>query len=101
MLLVFLLQREADVKECKTSLGHIAKHRTGEFLTKQQTRLAADKLIKLGLIGKVIHPNTNTYFTVNRAAVLELLAQPLPPGLPGTEDRNFPFLEGMATSKRP
>lgn len=99
MVLTHLLECQADVSEYQTTFERIAYDATDEYLTKRQVRLATAKLTKLGLVSTMAHPNTRTYFTVNRDAVLALLAQPLPKRLPGMSDRNFPFLDAWQQAR--
>jgi hypothetical protein len=91
-VLYALLEAAADEREFKKSVPMLSFENLRESLSAKQARNAIDDLVALGLVSTRVYPNLKTYFTVNRDAVLDLLAKPLPDTLPGTRDNNFPFL---------
>lgn len=93
VVLMYLLERQADLQEAKTTSAMIATHGLHGALTYREVRNAINDLIELGLVTTRVHPNTRTHFTVHRDAVLQLLAKPLPHDLPGVRQSSYPFLD--------
>jgi hypothetical protein len=99
-----LLEAQADVEEFKISIPVLSDRFAGR-VSVDEVRKAIRDLKALGLVTTRAYPNLKTYFTVDRAAVLELLAQPLPDMLPAIRERDFAFLpawrEAVAAGHQP
>lgn len=93
MLLHYLLRQGADETEFKSTAVKVALDALAGCLNRWEVQRSIDRLSQLGLISTRVHANTRTHFTVNRGAVLALLAKPLPRNLPGIDERHFPFLD--------
>lgn len=93
MLLHYLLRQGADGTEFKTTAVKVALDALSGCINRRDVQRSIDRLTELGLISTRVHANTRTHFTVNREAVLTLLAKPLPRNLPGIDERHFPFLD--------
>lgn len=93
MLLHYLLRQGADDAEYKTTAVKVAFDALAGCLNRRDVQRSTERLSQLGLISTRVHANTRTHFTVNREAVLALLAKPLPRNLPGIDERHFPFLD--------
>lgn len=93
MLLHYLLRQGADETEFKSTAVKVALDALAGCLNRWEVQRSIDRLSQLGLISTRVHANTRTHFTVNREAVLALLAKPLPRNLPGIDERHFPFLD--------
>lgn len=91
-VLTHLLRVGADETVVKTTPAAMARHELDDQLSYKEVRNAIEDLVRLGLVTTVVHPNTRTHLTVDRAAVLALLAQPLSGRLPGLAHRDFAFL---------
>jgi hypothetical protein len=91
-VLVALLLEKADERELKISLMNLALGRLANQLTFEQVRKSIRDLKAAGLVTTRVHPHLKTFFSVDRAAVLQLLASPLPETLPAMSDHAFPFL---------
>lgn len=100
MLLHYLLRQGADVVEHKTTSVKVALDALAGCLNRHDVQRSTVRLSQLGLISTRVHANTRTHFTVNRAAVLALLAKPLPRNLPGIDERHFPFLDEWRTAQK-
>lgn len=93
MLLHYLLRQGADGEEFKSTAVKVALDALSGCLNRWEVQRSIERLTQLGLISTRVHANTRTHFTVNREAVLALLAKPLPRNLPGIDERHFPFLD--------
>jgi hypothetical protein len=93
MLLHYLLRQGADDIEFKSTAVKVALDALAGCLNRWEVQRSIERLTKLGLIATRVHANTRTHFTVNRDAVLALLAKPLPRNLPGIDERHFAFLD--------
>lgn len=93
MLLHYLLRQGADGSEFKTTAIKVALDALHGCLNRWEVQRSIVRLSQLGLISTRVHANTRTHFSVNRQAVLALLAKPLPRNLPGIDERHFPFLD--------
>ena len=93
MLLHYLLRQGADGIEFKTTAVAVALDALAGCLNRRDVQRSTERLTNMGLISTRVHANTRTHFTVNREAVLALLAKPLPRNLPGIDARHFPFLD--------
>lgn len=99
MLLHYLLRQGADDAEFKTTAVKVALDALYGCINRRDVQRSIDRLTELGLISTRVHANTRTHFTVNRDAVLALLAKPLPRNLPGIDERHFPFLDEWAAAQ--
>jgi hypothetical protein len=93
MLLHYLLRQGADDTEFKSTAVKVALDALAGCLNRRDVQRSIERLTQLGLIATRVHANTRTHFTVNRDAVLALLAKPLPRNLPGIDERHFGFLD--------
>lgn len=93
MLLHYLLRQGADGTEFKTTAVKVALDALHGCINRRDVQRSVERLTKLELISTRVHANTRTHFSVNRQAVLTLLARPLPRNLPGIDERHFPFLD--------
>ena len=100
MLLHYLLRQGADDAEFKTTAVKVALDALAGCLNRRDVQRSIVRLSQLGLISTRVHANTRTHFTVNREAVLALLAKPLPRNLPGIDERHFPFLDEWKTAQK-
>jgi hypothetical protein len=100
MLLHYLLRQGADDSEFKSTAVKVALDALSGCLNRWEVQRSIDRLSQLGLISTRVHANTRTHFTVNREAVLALLAKPLPRNLPGIDERHFPFLDEWKTAQK-
>lgn len=92
-VLMYLLDREADQREIRTTLTTLSTHGLAGKFTLNEVRKAINDLVTLGLVSTLVHPNTRTHLKVDRAAVLDLLAAPLPDELPGVRQSSCSFLD--------
>jgi DNA-binding MarR family transcriptional regulator len=100
MLLHYLLRQGADDSEFKSTAVKVALDALSGCLNRWEVQRSIDRLSQLGLISTRVHANTRTHFTVNREAVLALLAKPLPRNLPGIDERHFPFLDEWKAAQK-
>lgn len=100
MLLHYLLRQGANEAEFKTTAVKVALDALSGCLNRWEVQRSIVRLTEMGLISTRVHANTRTHFSVNRDAVLALLARPLPRNLPGIDERSFPFLDDWHESQR-
>ncbi len=98
VVLMFLLEVEADKKEYACSIPVMANRYLGNQISRREAQKAVSDLEDIGLISLRVHANTKIYFKVNGDMVLSLLDQPLPEHMPGLEDLKFPFLEEWSSN---
>ena len=99
MLLHYLIRQGADDVEFKSTAVKVALDALAGCVNRRDVQRSIERLTQLGLISTRIHANTRTHFTVNRDAVLALLAKPLPRNLPGLDERSFPFLDQWTSAQ--
>ena len=93
MLLFGMLKEHADVREFESTRPKISRRQLENAVDRFDISRSLDRLQTRGLITVRTHANTRTHIAVNRQAVLDLLAEPLSPRLPGRHEFKFPFLE--------
>ncbi len=100
LLLHYLLRQGAEEAEFKTTAVKVALDAMSGCINRRDVQRSIVRLTEMGLISTRVHANTRTHFSVNRDAVLALLARPLPRNLPGIDERFFPFLNDWHESQR-
>lgn len=98
MLLHHLLQNGGDCKTHKTTSSEVVYALDGSIDRFDFQRSTA-RLKTLGYISAQTLTKSRTHFTVNREAVLGLLAKPLPRNMPGIDNRHFSFLDAWRAAQ--
>ncbi|MBB2778341.1 UNVERIFIED_ORG: hypothetical protein HNP28_003688 [Comamonas terrigena] len=88
-----LLKERADCKEIGISVNELASLQLCDSITRNSAHRTIEKLQQMGFITVRVQHKSKTLVTVNRAAVLDLLNQPLPERLPACSQKTFPFLD--------
>jgi hypothetical protein len=92
-VLWIFLKEKADEREYTTTAVKMALDQLTGTVNRRSVQRSIERLQELGFIQVRIHANTGTKVTVDRAAVLRLLRDPLPERLPGLSRKVFPFLD--------
>lgn len=99
-VLTLLVALDADEQPLRTTPSKLASVHLDHFLSHDRVRRAAERLALRGLVSARVHPNRWTEYSVDPAALIALLAQPLPDGpyVPGISKEPIGFLTRLSAS---
>ena len=100
LLLALLVALDADEVPLRSTPAKLARDQLGHAISAKRVQRAADRLVIRRLVTTRAYPNRWTEYSVDAAALITLLAQPLPDGpyVPGISKEPIGFLTRLAAS---